>query len=285
MNNIPPELKHLYAFVSRSNFIADQKIVCNHYLVEYDIRHANISMLKTAGSLSDEMYNYMESLPKMEREIIIGNWIRGEKYIRDGAVHLSHTEAAIKEGIKNAKYDFCRINNIETQDIVRIASDALIVKVSNTTHPYIQDINPYILFHISGIYTTMIKLADIILLFNSETCAVDIKGISDDKLFLHQPFLTAICELLLYIENGDKKVALMKHKELYENYISMALPLEYYRELNAGSGYKLKYQGTLQSVKTARLIALPDQFDIRNVDMSHNLYILRELYSIILEMN
>ena len=272
----------------RYNYIVSDKMVSYNYLMEYDLRHANISILYGAGAIDKDLFDLLNTVPKQQREITIGMRIAEEK--RESELEtgkrISITENLIKEGIRNVKEQFVIQNHIQDHQIVRIANDALLIKplepIEYTTFPY----GPSLLeFKIDGVYTSMVHLADIIILFNSESCAVDVKGINNNKVSLCEKFLTAICEIILYIEKGDLKIAKMKYIDFYKDYITLKLPIDYYRELNSGDGYKIKYNGFLTKPKTCRPLALSDQFDVSKLDISYNLYILREIYSIILSMS
>lgn len=272
----------------RYNYIVPDKMVSYNYLVEYDLSHANISILYGAGIIDEYLFDLLNTIPKQQREVTIGMKIAEEKEeseIETGK-RISVTENIIKEGIRNAKEQFVIQNHIQDHQIVRIANDALLVKplelIECTIFPYGSSL---LEFKIDGVYTSMIHLADTVILFNSESCAVDVKGINNDKIPLCERFLTAICEIILYIEKGDLKIAKMKYIDFYEAYITLQLPIDYYRELNAGTGYRIKYNGFLTVPKTCRLLGLDNQFDKSKLDISYNLYILREIYSIILSMS
>lgn len=272
----------------RYNYIIPDKMVSYNYLVEYDLSRANISILYAMGVIDKYLFDLLNVIPKQQREITIGMKIAEEKEESEleTGKRISVTENIIKEGIKSAKEQFVIQNHIQDYQIVRIANDALLVKplepIEYTSFPYGSSL---LEFKIDGVYTSMVQLADIVILFNSESCAVDVKGIDNDKISLCEKFLTAICEIILYIEKGDLKIAKMKYIDFYEDYVSLQLPIDYYRELNAGTGYRIKYNGFLTVPKTCRLLGLNSQFDMSKLDISYNLYILREIYSIILSMS
>lgn len=271
---------------SRYNYISLNKMESYYYLTEYDIRQANISILYGSGRIDRNMFDYFSTISKREREIAIGLMIGEEKKesYEEYGNYYSKTEDIIKTGIIEAKRKFVETNKISDESIVRIANDALIVKDNGIMNARKFNYrNSRIEFKIDGVYTSMVQLADVIILFNSENCAVDVKGISNDKIILCEKFLTAICEIIMYIEKGDLTVAKMKHYDLYKDYIERRLPVEYYRELNSGTGYRIKYDGILTVPKTARLLSLAEGFDINKLDISYNLYILRELYSLIIK--
>lgn len=270
---------------TRYNYIIPDKMISYNYLIEYDIKHANTSILFGAGKIDQTIYDLYNTIPKQQREIAIGLKIAEEKEdsFEETGKRYSETETIIKNTIIDFKKKFVETNHIHDEQIVRIANDALLIRpwerIDYTVFPFGSTI---IEFKVDGIYTSMVKLADTIILFNSENCTVDVKGIDDNRLWLCEKFLTSICEIILYIEKGDTKIAKMKYIDFYDDYINLKLPIEYYREFNAGTGYRIKYNGILTVPRTARLLDLGDHFDKTKLDISYNLYVLRDLYDIII---
>lgn len=237
-------------------------------IVEYDIKAANINTLYEAGAIDDKLYNYLLFLPKKDREVYIGKLIKTDHRYYD----------CIQNGIKSAKKKLIYSNgNIEVSDIVRIANDAVYINKSydlcNTKFGNIE-------FKKSKPYSSMIRLQtkfnDLIIFFyyNDEGINIDVKGINKEYQLLHVDYmLTFIANVIYNLERVSIEDALNLVTSFYEDYISMKLPLGYYRELNYVSLYRLKY------VNYA--VENPSNEEI---DINFNLYIIRDLYSIILEL-
>lgn len=272
-----------------TNYIIDSKFLACKYIIEYDISKANISMLYAYKMITKEEYNWYQSLPKQAREVYIGQRIAYEKELTKDSGSYSLMENTIKNGILKAKNDFIEANKIYDIEIVRIANDALAImkntQVKHTRFEVKKD-RPPIEFRLSFVATSMIKLNKVLVFFNSETGEVTIKGINKNLHQMHTAFLTEICKIVQCLEYNDYKSALIKYHEFYDQYIHYNLSKEYYREFNAGSGYRIKYTGnTLTSSITHGMLFLPDCFNIERLDISYNLNVLRELYGIIISLS
>ena len=86
------------SIVSKLSYFTPSRYISGR-IVEYDIKSANITMLKVANVISEETYQYLQSLPKMSREIEIGLLIRSNPNIFK----------AISSGIEKYKLKFVYI--------------------------------------------------------------------------------------------------------------------------------------------------------------------------------
>lgn len=237
-------------------------------IVEYDIKAANINTLYEARAIDDKLYNYLLFLPKKDREVYIGKLIKSDNKYYD----------CIKNGIISAKKKLIQYNgNIEVPDIVRIANDAVYINKSydlkNTKFGNIE-------FKKSNPYSSMIWLQSkgtnllIFFYYNNNGINIDVKGINTQCQLLHADYmLTFIANVIYNLEKVSLEDALNLVTSFYEDYINMRLPLGYYRELNSMSLYRLKY--------TDFAVECPGN---EPVDINFNLYIIRDLYSILLEL-
>ena len=231
-------------------------------ITEYDIKSANISMLKKYNMISDDEYNYYLSLPKQFREQDIG------KMIRDRGICFYNT---IAEGIKDAKYQFLTRNNIDPMSIVRIANDAVYVNsFIDCTDLQIYDT---VKFVPKNVYNVMIRLNNEVSIYLNieKDFIIDVIGINNDLLNLHEPFMEFLCNLIYQIERVSIESAITYFNGFYKSYINKELDIEYYREFNSYSMYRhISGKYLLASIK-----------DIKDVDTNYNLYILRNIFSIL----
>lgn len=249
------------------------KYIFGKKIWEYDIRQANINALRATGRISQDLYDRLASASKQYREVYIGKEIRLDKTIQD----------SIYEGIDGAKLQFLQLNNIHSEDVLRIANDSIYVIAPIPQTNLIIDINGYPLtFVLKGTYTSFLQLCNNVLFFYANEANdynVDIKGISDDLLPLHQSFIGFICSILEYYDNGGKDIALRYFNDFYTSYINKTLPLEYYREFNATSGYRVSFNNETFFVNSGESIPR-DALDIQ-----FNLMDLRWIYSYLLSAN
>lgn len=231
-------------------------------ITEYDIKSANISMLKRYNMITDNEYNYYLSLPKQFREQDIG------KMIRDRGIYFYNI---IAEGIKDAKYQFLTRNNIDPMSIVRIANDAVYI---NSFIDY-TDLQIYdtVRFVPKNVYNVMMRLNNEVSVYVNieKDFIIDVIGINNDLLNLHEPFMEFLCNLIYQIERLSIESAIIYFNGFYKSYINKELDIEYYREFNSYSMYRhISGKYLLASIK-----------DIKDVDTNYNLYILRNIFSIL----
>lgn len=252
-----------------SNYIVDD-IYTTGRIVEYDLRAANINVLRLLDLIDDEYYNYTTSLPKKDREVEIGLLIKS-KSIEDKDFYKK-----LANGITEARHVLMDYNNIDDSEIVRIANDA--VYVNRMQDLKYTKFNDYLEFRQKSISNSMLRLDTSLLIFISyidSNIDIDVKGISSDKIIYHQNYmLNFIGNLMYYIERVNLKDAINIYKNFYIQYVSRQLPIEFYRELNATSCYNVNNM-YLSEISNGSLGIL---------DINYNLLILRRLWKIILEL-
>lgn len=256
MTNELKRLANLSSYITPSRYISGR-------IVEYDIKSANITMLKKYNVISQDYFNFLSNLPKYDREVEVGLLIKSDiKYYN-----------IIRDGIIEAKTNLFISNNVDPLSIVRIANDAVYINSSNDL-PYTQFDN--VIFKQKSVSNSMLKLDNLIIFFSyiGESLDITIKGIKPETQKLHEDYMiTFIANIMYLIERVSPIDALNSINEFYIDYINLKLPIEYYRELNSNSYYRYKYGN----------FHLSEVSDINDIDINYNLYILRELWSIILE--
>lgn len=233
-------------------------------IIEYDLRAANINCLKHLKLISDEEYNYFLNIPKWNREVEVGYLQR-----EDIAVYN-----AISDEIKRVKFNFLTANHVDPSTIVRIANDAIYINsFIDMQHLFFDDVYE---FRVKGQYNVMMRLGKHTTLYvklNDNDYNVDVKGINDNKLFLHESFLSFLCNIIFTIERVGTKEAIQMYNDFYQKYVNRQLDITYYREFNSHSLYRHK-SGFLLSQVT----------DINDLRIDYNLHMLRELWSVLLSL-
>ena len=262
MNNAFQEYVELS---SKHNYLSPTKFLFSSSIFEYDIRQANINVLRAFGRLSESDYHRLSIADKRSREIEIGNWIA-----QDSTVYQT-----IQEGIQKAKLGLLASNKVRPTNVLRIANDAVYVisphPLRYTKFTINQDSDCYVEFVNKNHFTSYLSLGDVIILINSdgEGWDIDIKGISNDLIYLHENFISTICNLVQSREMGGVDMAAREFNNFFQEYVSKNLPVEYYREFNSGSGYR---------VKGAPFVILQAP-PLNQIDIGYNLRLLRTLYA------
>lgn len=258
---------------NKHNYLSSIPFIFDSNIWEYDIAQANINTLRAFDRLSEEEYYRLSNSPKMEREIVIGNKIRKDKTIQED----------IYKGITEAKFKLMDECKLTTDRILRIANDSVYIinpiNISNTNYKEINiNGNHKVTFVLKGYYTFFMnfKVNNILFFFgpgDESGYDIDIIGINDNKLYRHNLFLGFLCELINAYQYGGKSAALVRFNEFYNDYVNRNLPIDYYREFNSASCYRINAQ--FESF----LLESIDEKYLNRLDIGFNLNILRTIYS------
>ena len=107
------EISNLYG---NFRYVAPYEWLINMDIREYDLKQANISVLKQMNILSDDLYNKLKNSEKMNREVYIGKMIRKNPDI----------VKAVKSGITEAR----RLSLLSYPDIPVFFDKKLWIKAS-----------------------------------------------------------------------------------------------------------------------------------------------------------
>lgn len=269
-NNIP---KTVEEFAATKNYLNPSLLYSfEHPISEYDISKANINILRSYNVLDETNYYKLLDLPKMDREKEIGMKIRLNWTIQE----------TIDKGIAASKLQFLKQNNIPLESILRIANDAFyligdipvphnIVIPEGGTTP--------ITFAHKKTYRYYLKLNSLLVFIDNSgrMWDIDVIGIGNDNIPLHEAFMTFICNLIDQYAYGGKETAIRFFNEYHQNYVSRKLPVENYREFNSFSAFRYDMKGT----QYLSITPMSDE-SLCYLDISHNLNILRTIYSYLL---
>ena len=246
----------------QTNYIIDTRFISGN-IIEYDIRQANINILYKYGVIDNDRYNYLSNLPKINREVIVGNMIKSDKEIYK----------IIQKGIKEAKVALFDANNIKEYEIVRIANDAVYVnRVGGLKVTKFDNVE----FVPKSISTCFLKLTNLLFFINlfNQDIDVDIKGLGEDYS-IHEPFISIMVNIIATLQFDGVKPAMINLNNFIDDYVNRKLSVEYYRELSPGGKYRI----------------IGGEFFISNlpklsneIDIGYNFFLLRELSSILYEI-
>lgn len=230
---------------------------------EYDLTKANISVLRDANAISEDLYQYLYACPKDERNITIGKMIGKNTQL----------ETVRKAGIENARRLFMEINNLDDSDILAIRNDAMVVL---SDRPMKLDITERTKFRLEGSYRSFYRLGMIELYYDFDPInkieVLDIKGLGENSIPLHADYMLDFLKELFYcaqLEGLGTAINILS--QFYDNYINLRLEVGYYRELVSGSRYRLNRSFT--NFQTIEMDWATER-DKKYLDISYNANLL-----------
>lgn len=245
-------------------YTSDIPFIISRFIREYDISKANLNVLYYKGIVTPEQYSHLYNASRGEREVYFGNLQRNNKEISN----------ALADGIAEFRKRFIEANNIQEHNILSVKNDSF----------FLIDIVPKITvfdnveFKFKNTYTSYYKLSDLEVYYYLDVINdkeyIDIKGINDSKLPLHQNgMILFLCNIFDLLQTGSIEEAISEITSFYNNYVQLALPLEYYREFNADSCFRVS-----SSMGTEYLFDTIEHKNLKYLNIVHNLNIIRELY-------
>lgn len=208
------------------NYTTPVQMVQNR-IIEYDIKSANISMLRQAGVVKSSTLDELEQLPKKERQVIIGKMQKIDPKLKK----------VIARGIIQAKHDLFRANGIQDSEVLSIKNDALFIAGRKLKHTKFGEVE----FRPKNTFAFYIKIEGIEFYYDSKNDSVAVKGINDAIVEHsdHQEgmirFFAKVMRFMVY----DHKDALRKYLiEFSDDYKNKRLPIQYYREFSSDNIYR-----------------------------------------------
>lgn len=254
-----------YNFLSPINCLIDVPITV------FDIRKANISVLREKGVITQSDYDSLYFSNKMYREVFIGKLIGNNPEVSN----------ILAEGIIEAKRLFFEANNIEDREVLEINNDA--VYLIGGRRIQVQQVSPLVYFNLADNYTSFYNVKNIRFYYYCNRIQkvenLTPKGMSKSVIY-HEQYMLDFLKALFYtaqFEGIQKALELLS--TFYSQYISRSLNIGYYRNLNSSSRYSIvsfdQYADYQTDIITANMINL--------VDISYNEKVLREFNKLLTE--
>lgn len=209
----------------RHLYINDQfDTLINDQIVEYDIASAGFNLIRQFKLLPEDDIKLMESMKKKDRQIFIGMKQRKNKYL----------SKQLNDAFVRAREWFFVKNNIEDKDVVSIKKDAVFVR----RHCPERKIG-YIEFNVKNVYSSYLHIGNIEVYYSPDK--IDIKGIHDEILYLHENYMISFIKQFIYLlETSNHKKQKSFIQDFAYFYKRREVDTGYYREFNSGSNYRLK---------------------------------------------
>lgn len=233
-------------------------------IYEYDITKANISILLQNDIIDQKTYHMFEQMPKYQREVSIGYMQKNQKLSK-----------LISQGFENSRKKLIESNHLSEDDIISIKKDAFY------TLRKLQYIDfDHIHFTLRNQYDIYIYCRGIEIYYGlneldlTDDGIIDVKGISDNKLELHSAYLSFIAYILKLVINNNTRLAIQELMNFIQKYNNRELELDYYREFNAESMFRIGNFG-MQFIDES----YKDVLSITNNQLFN-----RELFSILMDI-
>lgn len=248
------------------NYLAPIQYLTSHFIYEYDISKANLNILFSKGVISEDDYKYILTFPRAQRQIYFG-MMQKDKNIAQ----------ILNDGLAEYRQKFLETNQIPIQNLLSVKNDAMFLIDFVPQFTKFDNIE----FVRKNTYTSFYHLGNLEIYYYLDSIndkeVIDIKGIDDKKLHLHENYMISLlCSIFEAIQTQDISYCMSFINDIINKYISKSLPIEFYREFNSDSMYRVTMPNGLQY-----LFQTINDKDIQYLNIITNLNLLRDLYSII----
>lgn len=259
------------ALYQKTNYTASISYLTNIFIREYDISKANINVLYSKGILDEKTYRFLHDAPRMTRQVYVGKLEKDKEILH-----------VLQDGIREARQNLFEANQIEDHEVLAIKNDAIYI----INRPLKVTKFGLIDFKNKNIYTTYLGLdyLEIYYYYNAveKKEIIDVKGINDDTLVLHKDFfLDFLKDTLFTLQMNGPEYALDLVRNFYRSYITLQLPVGYYRKFDATSMFHygfLTANGTGFSTKAVR------ESDKDKLDITYNISVIMQVQKILLDI-
>lgn len=219
----------------KTTYLTTRSVIVDR-IYEYDIRSANTSALRASGKFDPAILTMLESLDKDTREKSIGNMIKAEKEDKSKP-HTNRIYNIIAKGIRKAKEQLFRANNLEDENVLSIKNDAVFVIGRKLKHTKFGEFE----FKAKNQYAAYMLVEKVELYYDKRNRTVHMKGVRDEVLEHpdHQSgmiqFFVQVFDYLVMDQRKELREFLIKFTRDYK---AKRLPHQYYRELNGENHYR-----------------------------------------------
>jgi hypothetical protein len=211
---------HLYL---KHNYLnKDIAYLRNNIIREYDMVNAGINILRHNNIFSQEEYDQLNSMDKLEKNILVGKFLKNNPDISD---------ALMNEFINIRKELFDR-NGITDDDVLSIKKDAIFV-INKKIHDL--ELNEFYQFQEKNKYIGYMNIDNKEFYYDMTKRRLDIKGFSKHIKEFHKDYLFKELEELMYLDLSDEKnMVFEKLIQFKYNFVTKELPKEYYYDIQQG---------------------------------------------------
>jgi hypothetical protein len=215
-----------YTLYKRDLWTQNIDYIINANIYEYDMKGAGLNLIKYYELLDDQTIEYLGSLPKHMRDVVIGNMSGKDKELNRG----------LSEAFTNMRKKFFLSNEIKEHQILAIKHDAIFLVNKTCDKTTFRNVE----FAVKNRYTSFHKFVNIEFFYRNSGRNLDIKGIKDWKIPPHDDYMCKFLkDIFNLLETSSNDRIISKLKQFSKFYKKKELEYQYYRELNSDSYYSL----------------------------------------------
>lgn len=200
----------------------DYPFIHNNEIIEWDIKSANTSLMSYYNLQPENVITKLASMAKSQREISVGKLMRKDKEFAK----------ALENSFNEIVNEFFEANELSWDDIVAVKKDAVFVK----NHRIKKSEFGAVHFIPKNQYKHVLLLPKYEIYISDEK--IDVKGIPDDKVKLHQDGVLDFIKTSM--ETADDYINLQSYFKEYVNaYKKKELDYDHYREFNPESLFRV----------------------------------------------
>lgn len=220
-------LKRTFSELYKKTYWTTPLTLVQNRIYEYDIRSANLTMLRRSGKIKESTLAMLDGVDKQSREEAVGKMIRQNKKFYK----------IISRGIYEAREMLFRMNQLQDYEVLSIKNDAVFVIGRKLKYTQFGDIE----FRVKNQYAIFQQVEKTEIYYDRRHQTIDIKGVND-AVVEHEDhqngiiqFFKQVSEYLVY----DQRQALREYLiDFSQQYKSKRLNHEYYREFNSDNIYR-----------------------------------------------
>lgn len=222
--SVNEDIKKYSKLYTRDTYTASI-LYCQGKIREYDMESAGLSILKEYKLVTNKELTRLESLSKKELVRAIGIMQIDNKTLAE----------KIKNGFVESRRKLFEANELQDSHILSIKKDAIFTRDKFCKYEEFGNIK----FRVKNKYTSFLQLNEIEFFYNEMTDILDVKGISDELLHLHENgMIKIIKDVLNWASRLDEKTLILKLQKLVTDYKEGNLNPDAYREFNKVSLFK-----------------------------------------------
>lgn len=193
---------------------------------EYDMKSGGFNILIAYNTLSPDTIERLKALPKQRRNVIIGKMQKSNKELTK----------ILNEGFTEYRRKFFEANKIDDINILAIRKDAIFTVNAKVKQKSFGNVS----FSSKNRYSSYYLLNNMQFLYSKSRNVIDIKGIDDEMLKLHENYMLAFMRKLFGLNEVSNKAACDYLYKFADEYRNKKLKKGFYRELNTDSKYRIK---------------------------------------------
>ena len=207
----------------------DIPFIHHEMIEEWDIRSANTSLMKYYKLASPKLISKFEKMEKQDREVSVGLLI----------IKNREFASALEKAFTDIIEEFITVNMLDAEsDIISIKKDAVFIKNKNIKYNVFG--NGDVRFIKKNSYTGCLLIPNYEFYYSKDI--IDVKGLSDDVLPLHQDGTLAFISTMMQESNNWIELNQFM-KEYSSAYKSRQLPFNAYREFTSASNFRVNMYG------------------------------------------